>query len=362
MRAALVALAASALATLAIPAAAQSLRFVENRPSDYDFVDIPALPPEFGQGEFAFEIWVKPDTSFPVGSVWRASYDQLKNWSDADPEPYSSDGWWLQGNWLLDGHTRPLGYGARDTREGTFSLQFYGGGRLRWMFADTAEAMPKGMVYAVQAWPAKSTPSLLDGKWHHIVAVRRWREPQGATLELWIDGKLIATTDLPGRTNMRVFWDKLAHPEDPVELGGWSLGAEVMTAWNYAFTQYEDYKGWVDDIRLWGRAPAPHEIADWAMGKPVCDSTRLLSSFPFEEGKGDTVRDAIDGKHTLKLHRRRPNTWSDEGRTVTRAEPPGRSCDPDSKRAKVASPREVTRPSVTNRAKSSASASETPLR
>jgi len=31
----------------------------------------------------------------------------------------------------LDGHTRPDGFTPDKTREGTFSLQFYGGGRLR---------------------------------------------------------------------------------------------------------------------------------------------------------------------------------------------------------------------------------------
>lgn len=150
-------------AVLAAPAHAGSLRFVENAPTHYDFVDIPSLPGEFGRGEFAFELWVKPDATYPIGPTVRASYAQLRNWTDADPEPYSSDGWWLAGNWLLDGHTRPEGFMPGDTREGTFSLQFYGGGRLRWTFADAKGGMPKGMVYAVQAWPATSTPSLLAG-------------------------------------------------------------------------------------------------------------------------------------------------------------------------------------------------------
>jgi hypothetical protein len=299
-------------AALVAPADAGSLRFVENKPTEYDFVDVARLPPAFGRGEFAFEIWVKPDASHPVGPVWRAGYNQLRNWSEADPEPYSSDGWWLSGNWLLDGHTRPKGFAPGDTREGTFSLQFYGGGRLRWMFADSGENMPKGMVHAVQAWPAASTPSLLDGKWHHVVAVRRWREPAGATLELWIDGRRVASTDVPHRTDMRRFWDKLAHPGDPEELGGWSIGAEVMTAWNYAFTQYEDYKGLIDDIRLWGRAPKAGEIAAWARGGPPRDRKGLLAHFGFDEGAGDAARDALERGYVLKLHRMGPNAWSDD--------------------------------------------------
>ncbi len=144
---------------------------------------------------------------------------QLANWSDADPKPYSDSGWWLTGNFLLDGHTRPQGFLGGATREGTFSLQFHGGGRLRWMFADGDLDVP-GKVWAVQAWPASATPSLLDGRWHHVAAVRRWRAPEGATLELWIDGAKIARTDIPGRVDMRRWWDHLAHPDDPPELGG----------------------------------------------------------------------------------------------------------------------------------------------
>lgn len=291
---------------------ASSIRLLENAPTQYDFVDIPKAPKGFGEGEFALELWIKPDVAYPVGRVWRGSYDQLTNWSDVDTEPYSSDGWWLSGNWLLDGHTRPEGYLGGDSREGTLSLQMYGGGRLRFMFADTKEQMPKGMVYAVQAWPATKAPSLLDGKWHHVVALRRWREPAGATLELWIDGALIDAKDIPYRTNMRKFWDKLAHPRDPKELGGWSIGSEVMTAWNYAFTQYEDYKGLVDDLRFWGRAPDAEEIAAWS--RRVAPNKRLLlADFAFDEGSGATIHDRIDPNYVLTLFRGGTANWSAEG-------------------------------------------------
>lgn len=311
-----VGLSASMLMLGSTAAPAGSLRLVANAPAHYDFVDIAQLPASFGRGEFAFEMWIKPDSSFPVGPVWRSGYNQLSNWSDADPEPYSSDGWWLSGNWLLDGHTRPEGFAPGNSREGTFSLQFYGGGRLRFMFADTSENMPKGMVYAVQAWPAVTTPSLLDGAWHHVVALRRWREPSGATLELWIDGKWIAATDIPHRTDMRRFWDKLAHPADPAQLGGWSLGAEVMTAWNYAFTQYEDYKGLVDDVRLWGRAPAPDEIAKWARGRSTSRSAQLLAHFAFDERRGAFAHDELDPRYRWQLHRGTRRSWSTENAPI----------------------------------------------
>lgn len=305
-------MAAAAASVTSSGTQAGSLKFTANQPTEYEFADIGRLPREFGQGEFSFELWIKPDSSFPVGDTSSASYGELKNWSDYDPKPYSSHGWWIEGNWLLDGHTRPEGFDGGNSREGTFSLQFYGGGRLRWMFADKKEGMPKGMVYSVQAWPAKNTPSLLDGRWHHVVAVRRWAGDEGAVLELWVDGKLLAQTEIPDRTDMRKYWDHLAHPGDPKELGGWAMGAEVMTAWNYAFTQFEDYKGLVDDVRMWGRALQPNEIGDLAKGHTPKAPQGLLSHFKFDEGRGRKTRDAIDPGFTLRLHRWNRKNWSQE--------------------------------------------------
>jgi len=279
---------------------------------EYEFVDIPSLPAEFGRGEFALEMWIKPDASFPVGEVWPPSYGQLKNWSSEDNKPYSHPMWWVSGNWLLDGHTRPRGYGPGDTREGTLSLQFYGGGRLRFMFADKTENMPKGGVYTVQAPVTSEAPSLLDGKWHHIIALRRWREPAGATLELWIDGRRTGTTDIPDRIDMRRFWDTLAHPQDPKELGGWAMGSEVMTAWNYAVTQFEDYKGLVDDLQLWGRALDPAEIASRARGEATGSPQGRLAHFAFDEGKGDAAADRVNPSLKLRLYRMSRANWSAE--------------------------------------------------
>jgi hypothetical protein len=291
---------------------AGSLYFGESRPEHYDFADLPRLPATFGAGEFTFEIWIRPDHRFPVGSTMRGTKDQLKNWSSADPEPYSDPGWWHAGNWLIDGHSRPNGFGPTDSRAGTFSLQFYGGGRLRWMFADSDQNMPVGMVYAVQAAGTSSTPSLLDGRWHHVAALRRWREPDGAVLELWIDGAPAGRTEIPLRVDMRRFWGKPPHPENPSALGGWTFGAEVMTAWDFFFTQYEDYKGWIDEMRFWSRALAPAEIARAAHGADDQLGFGLLGRFAFTEGAGDKACDSIDPDNCMTLHRMTPKSWSSD--------------------------------------------------
>src|SRR5258707_10252065 len=150
-----------------------ALRFLKSEPNRFDFADQRVLPPAFGAREFTFELWIRPDASFPVGSTDRGTLNQLVAWSNADIAPYSAGNCWFSGNFLLDGHTRPDGFTPDKTREGTCSLQFYGGGRLRWMFADDTDRVPVGKVWSVQAYPGASTPSLLDNKWHNINWVRR---------------------------------------------------------------------------------------------------------------------------------------------------------------------------------------------
>jgi hypothetical protein len=300
------------------PAEASSIRFLPNEPRQYDFGDQKQLPPTFGAGEFTFELWIKPDASFPVGETDRGTIGQLTNWSEYDFRPYSRGSWWHSGNWLLDGHTRPRGFDDQDTREGTFSLQFYGGGRLRWMFADDARVIPVGKVWTVQAAPASRTASLLDGNWHHIACVRRWVGEKDAQLELWIDGKLIAETVIPQRINMRQFWDSLPHPDDPKELGGWAWGSEVMVAWNFYFTQYEDYKGLMDEMRFWDRAKSVEELSTSWNRAVTGKEPGLVGWFPFSEGSGTVARDALDPSRTIVLHRLRPESWSTENAPMVR--------------------------------------------
>ncbi len=83
-----------------------------------DYLDQAIIPAGFGAGEFTLELWVRPNESFPVGTV-TSGEDQRTNWASEDVRPYSDGDWWYKGNFLLDGHNNGSGFS-----QGTFSLQF----------------------------------------------------------------------------------------------------------------------------------------------------------------------------------------------------------------------------------------------
>ena len=119
--------AAAVLAGLGAAARADSIEFFITAESEaYDYGEQTTLPEGFGDGEFTLELWIRPNDSFPVGTTLpQGSAAQRTNWSDTDNMPLSSSSWWFEGNFLLDGHNNS------NFTAGTFSLQFYGGGRLR---------------------------------------------------------------------------------------------------------------------------------------------------------------------------------------------------------------------------------------
>ena len=295
----------AALGSVQLPLAAQtsegvsvstrSLAFFENLPADYDYGLQLDLPPTFGTGELTLELWIRPDDSFPVGSTAGGS-DQLTNWSDADEEPYSGGSWWFEGNFLLDGHNNAV------FADGTFSLQFYGGGRLRWLVGDGASTLPGG-VWSVGAFPATDTPSLLDGAWHRVDLVRRFTGVSDSVYELWIDGQLIAAETSPVRADFRTWWDSWSG--FPTGQEGWFWGAEKQAAIG-VLSQYEDYKGPLDAIRFFDRALDPGELATGG-----CElATGLVADFPIEEGAGTSTCDALDPMRCIDLIQMKPGFWS----------------------------------------------------
>ncbi len=290
--------------SIASEAAASSLNFIQNATNDHEYGLQTSLPNGFGAAEFTLELWLRPDDSFPVGAVRpQGSAQQLVNWSSADPQPYSSGSWWFQGNFLLDGHNNGSAF-----EDGTFSLQFYGGGRVRWDFGDGAAQT--GGHWAVQAWPANTTPSLLDGEWHQITCVRRWSGASSADLELWVDGALIATETSNLRTNMwTTYWN--SWPGFPSGQAGWFWGAEKQAAIGAnGVTQYEDHKGLFDEMRFWSHAKSVSELQnDW--DAPVDGSeTGLIGWYTFSEGTGSSSCNDLNSANCISLINTAPSIWN----------------------------------------------------
>lgn len=281
------------LVTFFVTHAGYAVSFRENGPFDVEYGKQIAIPRDFGAGEFTLELRIKLDASFPVGPVGPQNAPRQRvNWSEADPAPYSSGDWWYTGNFLLDGHNN------NDFKTGTFSIQFCGGGRVRWLFGDGVEAGPGGH-WAVQAHPSDSTPSLLDGAWHHVALVRRWgADPAGADLELWVDGKLIATEQTSARTDMRqIFetWPGFVPGEE-----GWFWGAEKQWA-NGTLDQYEDFKGELAELRFWSSA-RPKEVLETPEENVAQDAPGLVGLYGFPEAFGAPVCNAIGGGECIEFY------------------------------------------------------------
>jgi hypothetical protein len=281
----------------AINCAASSINFVRNDTNSIEYGRQVQLPGQFGQGEFTLELWIKPNHLLPVGPTVTDS-EKRANWAQADRRPYSSYDWWYTGNFLLDG------FNNGNFSAGTFALQFYGGGRVRWLLGDGSSQT--GGVRAVGAYPASSTPHLLDGRWHQLTLVRRWSGTNAAQLELWIDGVLI-DTEAGSRANMRQWWDSWYGFGSAQ--AGWFWGAEKQAA--LGMMVYEDYRGLVDELRFWSRAKSSSEIqANW--NRPVTGTeTGLVGWYAFGESGGSSTCDSFGGA-CMSLHRTSAATFSAE--------------------------------------------------
>ncbi len=274
-----------ALLCILNPAYAGSLEFRASEPQRYDYALQRALPPGFGKGEFTLEFSLRPATEFAVGSTADGA-DQLTNWSAADPAPYSSEDWWFAGNFLLDGHNN-ASFG-----EGTFSVQLYGGGRVRWLFGDGTAIDRPGKLWAVQPVPAANSPTLLDGKWHRVALVRRAEgKPQ---LELWIDGSLSANTPIERVVNMRRWWDSWrGYPDKQT---GWFWGSEKQAAVG-ELRQWEDFKGQLDKVSFWTRALSAPELTAGS----TANKDGLVGQNDFDDNTPERSCDSLDAARCWQL-------------------------------------------------------------
>lgn len=290
-------------AVLPEPGPSRSLHFVANPTKEFDYARQSSVPATFGIAEFTLDFWLKLDDGYPVGPTVSGD-DQLTNWTSSDNGPYVSADWWWRGNFLLDGHNHAA------LEQGTFSVQIYGGGRLRWLFGDGSLVGP-GNFFGIEEWPASGTPSLLDGLWHQASLVRRYTGMTSATLELWIDGALVASETTNVRTNMQTaYWQSWTGY--PTGQQGWVWGAHKQAAIG-VIDQYEDFKGRLAEVRFWSRARSTTELAnDWKK-KTVGNEVGLVGWYRFDEDTGSLACDEQNGTSCWSISRGAPNVWASDG-------------------------------------------------
>lgn len=252
------------------------IQFVQNSSADYDYGIITSFPEGFGDGEFTLKIVVTPYQVTTIGPTATGS-DRFTNWANENETIYSSADWWFFGNFLLDGHNNDFDY------EGTFDLQVFNSGRIRWLFGDGSAANARvGDMHGIQN---PSGISILDGSRHVIHCVRRWSDSpaNSADLELYVDGTLQDTENSTNRTNMAsTYWDSWT--SFPVGQDNWMFAAEKNAALDPG--DWADYKGLIEEVTFYNGALSTGDIS---ADQGVVDTGHAdyADHFGFREGTGN---------------------------------------------------------------------------
>jgi hypothetical protein len=284
---------AALIAAAPIDAAASALRSSANAANQYEVGIQRSFPLTFGEGEFTAEVWVRPDNSFPVGACG-AGGNNVQNWCTENNTRYSFDCWWCNGNFLIDGIGAPIG---------SYALQFYGGGRIRWLIGDSASSQSiTGGLWGIGPGNSQN-PVLLDGQWHHVATVRRFVGNTQSQLELWVDGVLIDTQTSSARSNFATVYADAALSTDPYV--GWFYLAEkqAINVQNFVF---EDYKGLLDEVRLFNRAKTTNELSTQWQNPVTTSSNGLVGWFDFSDVLTNAATqscDRLSGTRCMSLRR-----------------------------------------------------------
>ncbi|MFQ6086184.1 MAG: LamG domain-containing protein [Candidatus Bathyarchaeia archaeon] len=116
-----------------------------------------------------------------------------------------------------------------------------------------------------------------EGDWYHIAGVYN-----GSTLAVYINGHLEATASGP---------EVLDKNDSPL-----SFGAREIHGGNFQY----NYKGLIDDVRLYKTALSEDEILANMNGDVVMDG--LVSWWTFEEGSGDKIGDLAGSGNDGTIH------------------------------------------------------------
>ncbi len=252
------------------------VQFVENATQDYDHGLISTIPNLFGDGEFTFKIVV---TCYQVTTIGDTSggAGQRENWSDANGQPGSA-GWWNRGNFLIDGHNND------STETGTFSLQVYNSGVVRWTFGDGSGSMPTGGVWGIQN--SSGTNILVAGARHVIHCTREWSGGSDAILRLYVNGNLEDSVTSDVRTNMATsYWDSWTGY--PTNEDNWTFAAEKQVVTG-DLNDYEDFKGIIHEVAFYNDNLSAAEINN-DQGPVDTGHADYLDHFAFREGSGTTT-------------------------------------------------------------------------
>lgn len=250
-------------------------------PTDYDYGEQTVLPNGFGDAEFTLEMWVRPTGSTTGQTLTGAGV--YTNWANEDATKYGAEDWWYRGNFLIDGFNNDA------PQNGSFSLQIYGSGRVRWTFGDGAAAGARsGDVHGVQAAVTGNAASILTDSWHKIACVRRWDGGTGSILELYVDGTEIGTETSTARTNMATsYWDSWTGYT--VNQDGWFWGAEKQAA--LGIKEYADFKGRIADIAFFNIARSIADLTTNYATPLTGAESGCVGFYRHTEGSGTTVAD-----------------------------------------------------------------------
>lgn len=134
------------------------------------------------------------------------------------------------------------------------------------------------------AQPTDPTPFLRTGVWYYLVGVYNRRQ-----LQLWLDGRLLYTTDAQGGIDL---YRKRV-----------TLGGNSNPAWTGRF-----FAGEIDEVRIWSRARAQAEIVQYRPRKsrgtpPAAGDPDLRAYYPMSEGNGATLPDHSGFDNTGAIER-----------------------------------------------------------
>lgn len=288
-------------------ALAGSVQYVLNGTGDFDYGRLTVLPDGFGDGEFTLELRVRATNTGNIGQTSTGA-GVLQNWANENGQPYDGVGWWYYGNFLIDGHNNST------LEAGTFSLQIFNSGRVRWTFGDGAAAGARvGDLHGIQS---SSGINILDGEWHRIACVRRWDGGTGSILELYVDGVLQDAETSTARTNMATaYWDDWSDMEAAgTGQSGWFFGAEKFAA--LTGPDWADFKGYVTEAAFWSIARDSADLTDGWNISPVGNEPGLVGLYLHDEGTGTAVGDSLASGGNIVLTNPDAGVWSSEAPVV----------------------------------------------